>query len=452
MSNVQSVTVPHETVNDQAVTLVAWLVADGAPVELGQPVAEVEGSKTTFQIVAPVAGVLRHTRSPGAEIDVGGELGIVSEAADVPQPAANGNGTAVPAPHHESERPSPTPIASSVSPAKVESAGARFSKPAATLMLEHGLAPEAFAGRGMVSARDVRDYLGESPSRPKPATPSTSTEQPVAAKGVPFRTEHLSRAKRTEAKYLRAGVHSALQSVVSVAVPTRGLREAATRSPELQGNVTALIIFEAARLLRQFPYFNAVHQDGDAILYDEVHIGLAIDAGCGLKVPVLHNADRKTIIVLANEMRELVVHYLNDTLPVASLRGGTFTVTDLSAEEVVNFLPLLNQGQSAILGVGAEAFPKGSREGSFNLTLAFDHQLSEGRQAARFLRQLRDRLQHYESAMRPTIRIESADDEPQCSECLRPVSELRNLRAHLIQTVGTAHAPALVCSICLAGF
>ena len=78
--------------------------------------------------------------------------------------------------------------------------------------------------------------------------------------------------------------------------------------------------------------------------------------GAGLKVPVLREADAKSITEIASEMRDLVVTYLDDALAVGSLAGGTFTVTDLSGEGVTAFHPLINQGQSAILGICAEVF------------------------------------------------------------------------------------------------
>jgi hypothetical protein len=272
----------------------------------------------------------------------------------------------------------------------------------------------------------------------------------VAAAGVPVRAERLSRAKRTEAKYLRAGAGSTLASVVTVACPTRGLRAAAGRVAALGGNVTALIVFEAARLLKGYPALNAYHDDGTAYYYDEVNVGFAVDGGRGLKVPVVRRADTKGVVAIADEMRELVVAYLDDALPVAALAGGTFTVTDLSGEGVTAFHPLINRGQSAILGVCAEVFPRGGGDGWFNLVLAFDHQLSEGRSAARFLGELRDRLAHYESAIPGAPEV--ADGEPRCSRCQAGYRELAADGHALVQTVGPDRSTRLLCKLCFEGW
>ena len=273
---------------------------------------------------------------------------------------------------------------------------------------------------------------------------------PVGATGVGVRAEPLSRAKRTEGKYLRSGSESTLASVVTVACPTRGFRAA------FGADATALVVFEVARLLRKYPAFNAYHDDGVAYYYDEVNVGFAVDAGKGLKVPIVREADRKGVDAIGSEMRDLVVGYLGDALPVEALSGGTFTLTDLSGEGVVAFHPLINRGQSAILGLCAEVFPGIGREGTFNLVLAFDHQLAEGRAAARFLGDLRDRLASHEAsalAGRPTeIGPGAVVEEPRCSRCLSSYSTLAADGHPLVQTVRGDGSIRLLCKLCLEGW
>jgi pyruvate/2-oxoglutarate dehydrogenase complex dihydrolipoamide acyltransferase (E2) component len=281
------------------------------------------------------------------------------------------------------------------------------------------------------------------------ALPPSPAPAPVAASGVPVRAERLPRAKRTEARYLRSGFETTLASVVTVSCPTRGLRDAVGRFPALGGNTTALVVFEAARLLRAYPALNAYHADGTAHYYEEVHVGFAVDAGRGLKVPVIHNADRKGVAEIAEEIRDLVVAYLDDALPISALAGGTFTITDLSGEGVTAFHPLINQGQSAILGVCAEVLPRGGREGAFNLVLAFDHQLSEGRAAGRFLGELRDRLAHYESAAAGSGAVV---EEPRCSRCQAGYRELAGNGHSLVQTVALDGSTRLLCKLCFEGW
>jgi pyruvate/2-oxoglutarate dehydrogenase complex dihydrolipoamide acyltransferase (E2) component len=105
-------------------------------------------------------------------------------------------------------------------------------------------------------------------------------------------------------------------------------------------------------------------------------------------VPVVKDAARLSLRDVAVAVRDLTLRYMRDELAIQDVTGGTFTITDLSGEGVVHFLPVLNDRQSAILGLCAE------RGGTTrDLVLTFDHRLSDGMRAARFLNALRARLE-----------------------------------------------------------
>jgi pyruvate/2-oxoglutarate dehydrogenase complex dihydrolipoamide acyltransferase (E2) component len=244
--------------------------------------------------------------------------------------------------------------------------------------------------------------------------------------------------------------------VVTIAVPTRGLRAAAAQYVHAPGSITAIMLFEVGRLLRHYPLFNAFYAHGAAHLYEAVNVGFALDAGHGLKVPVIRQADTKSLPEIASEMQAMLRRYLDHTLRVEDLAAGTFTITDLSNEGVLTFHPLINQGQAAILGIGSEySSGIGPAEGFFTLILAFDHQLTEGRQAAQFLQELARRLQAYEAVMQAQS---SESREPHCARCLTSLSRLRRLDqeqrgAHfLVQTIQPDGSRAYCCSLCMQGW
>ncbi len=469
MSEVTPVLVPHENVNDEFVTIVAWQVADGDRVSTDQVLAEVEGSKAVFEVKSPADGFVRFTHAVGNDVAVGGLLCHVCDSAD----AVISDDVATPV-MDEPDTPSPgstdpmgeliddliqTPIHDTHDD---DVHGLRISRRARALMADRGVDESVFAGHGLIRERDVLAYLGESESavaiaEPEPiaksvaVAPTSSAESvvgPVA--DVPTRSEPLSRMKRTEARYIGSAYRSTLQSAVTVAVPTRGMKAATKAHPSIEGNTTAVIVFEVSRLLKKHPIFNACHVDGSVHYYEQVNIGMAIDDGRGLKVPVIRQTDGLDLQQTADAIRDLMVGFVDDALPVESLAGGTFTVTDLSGEGVYDFHPLINQGQSAILGVGAEFFPPGSREGTFNLTLAFDHQLAEGRSAARFLNDLAERLAGYEEAFRD--RKHDADEEPHCTRCATPYSKLVEMNHYLVQTIGRDGRVSPVCTVCTQGW
>jgi 2-oxoglutarate dehydrogenase E2 component (dihydrolipoamide succinyltransferase) len=479
MTEPTPIIVPRENVNDESATLVAWTVAAGTHVTPGQQVAQIETSKAVVDLVAPAGGVLHPRVRAGEDVPIGTVLGwvVVEEIVaplDAPvAPGLSANGHAsLPATSggHASLSPAVRRIVAEkkINPAQVRGTGrggritkgdllahlaegvppagtnapkpARFSPQARELVQQLGLDERDFAGRGLIRSRDVRTAV----------EPPPHARQPVAAAGVATRSERLARAKRVEAKSLRAGAEMTLPSVVTVACPTRGFRAALAQQAAVGDSATAVIVAETARLLRKYPGFNAYHDDGTIHYYENVNIGFAIDAGRGLKVPVIRDADQKGIAAIAAEMRELVVSYLDDRLTVESLAAGTFTVTDLSGENVVAFHPLISRGQAAILGVCAEVSLPGAAAGSFNLVLGFDHQLTEGRTAARFLGELRERLAHYEATVLRdgTTRAE----EPRCMRCQAGYHELAANGHALVQSVQADGSLRLLCKLCFEGW
>lgn len=422
----QAVLAPHEFVNDESVLLVQWLVKDGEQVPQGHPLVTIETSKATLDIEAPVAGYVRFHLPKGTEVKVGGTLCYITDSPTdpVPQTFEPSRKTTAEVPRQRASHSAPTSTT-------------RFSGQASALLQQHGLVEDQFAGKGLVTAEDVLKLVNRDKA-PEPRSSSVSSH-------VPVRIEELPRRKRIEAKYLMAG-QNAVSSLVSVICSTRGLKAAAQTHPELRGGPLPLILHETARLLRKYPVFNAFYDGGNVHYYDSVNIGIAMDAEHGLKVPVLANADRRTIAETRMELENFVLSYLDDTLPVQALADGTFTVTDLSGEDVHSFVPLINQGQAAILGIGAEYFPSGLSEGMFTLLLAFDHRLTEGRAAAAFLKDLRDRLASYERALR------GPDPEASCARCLRTGSELAELNVPLLLGVQPTGGTAPICGNCIVGW
>ena len=399
----QAVHIPRENVNDEKVKLVSWLVSDRERVESGKRIAEVETSKAILEIESPYAGYVRQGAAPGAEIGVGAILCYVTAGPDDPLPAAE----SVPQADPEQEA------------AQAAGTGARFSRKALILAQERGIDLRRFEGRGLVRERDILEFLGGAASGgPRP--------------GVGTRTEPLSKRKKAEVAQLLSGQTNVLASMLSVLCPTRGLRAAIASR-------LAVVVYEAARLLKSYPIFNSFYHEDCVNYYEAVNIGFAVDSDQGLKVPVIRGADKKEPGVIAREIQDLLLSYQTNELKVQDIAGGTFTITDLSGEDALFFHPLINQEQGAILGLGAEQFAKGREEGAYQLFLGFDHRLSEGRMAARFLRELRARLSSYELPV----------PEPGCDACRRSAKELEGSRLRLLRTVRSDGRRAWVCSACL---
>lgn len=472
MAEPTPVPVPRENVNDEVVILVKWHVRPGDRVADAQLLAEIETSKTVLEIQAPRPGFVHHWHPAGGEIAVGETLCLIADeplaaAAAPPGPtptparslapavAVADGGASRPEPAIERSTGSATPAGAERGDGRPLPTSLRLSAAAAEFARRHAIDPESLAGRGLVRVRDLLAAEGDAavatspPARPLPPVAGATSQLVV---GVPVAREPLPRRKALEIRTLAGGAAGALPSWVSITCPTRGLRRLAATRPEMHGNATALIVFEAARLLRQFPVFNASFDDGAIGLYQEVNVGFAVDAGRGLKVPVIRHADTKPLATIALEMQQAVYHYMEDSLPLESLARGTFCVSDLSGEEVTSFLPLVSAGQSAILGVGAETFPVPGGPGGYELVLAFDHRVAEGRAAGQFLRALRDRLVAHEATLGSAGEAADGGDggrSPACGRCGRGVAEIDGLGGFL---VAATHPRGHLCSICLGGF
>jgi pyruvate/2-oxoglutarate dehydrogenase complex dihydrolipoamide acyltransferase (E2) component len=357
MSEPVPVPVPQINPNDEHAVVVRWHVAKGARVRAGQPLVTLETTKTTFDVDSPSDGYAFFEHEANDEIAVGAPVAWISAeegAIEIPQAAP----------------PAVPPVA----------AADRFTRKARKLMKERGLGEADFPGSEKVDADAVE--------RVAAARGAKAEAAPRAPHGaVPL---ELTPAKITEIQTLRRVREQVVPSTVAIALDAQRLDARLRREVAAQGPVSALelALYETARLLPQWPELNGFYADGRAWSHADVAIGFAVNLGRSLRVPVVKDAARLDLAGVARAVRELTLRYMRQELTIDDVMGGTFTITDLSGEGIVHFVPVLNERQSAILGLCA-ARADGSRE----LVLTFDHRLSDGMRAARFLAELRTRLE-----------------------------------------------------------
>jgi pyruvate/2-oxoglutarate dehydrogenase complex dihydrolipoamide acyltransferase (E2) component len=436
MACLQEIFVPQENLTDHAVTVVHWCYANGGKVAAGQPVVELETSKAVFSLEAGCEGHVEYLAEVGQEVAVGTLLlrihdGLLAEAfppAVVPKAA---QGTAI----FEHE-----PL---------------FSRGALELLGREGLSRELFHGRDFVSSGDVAAWLAErSPSKPAPlpAVPALSPASPpvddAVARLVPVPVE-----KKREIKYLSDVQAANLCSSVGAFVDLDRFFVQVNRSMRyFQDSLLPVVLYESARLLKKYPELNGFFAGEQLGFYRQVHLGIAVDHGKGLKVVKVADADQKNLQQLEEEIFRLVNLYLDEKLGLEDLTGTTFTVTDLSAQGVHFFAPLVNARQSAILGIAA-IDEKLSR---CALTLTFDHRVTEGKKAGEFLLELKGRLESYRALPEAEARRPAEDRErpdAQCGRCLKSLAEDRRLQGPgFLQVVDHAGAETMVCRSCFQGW
>ena len=371
MGEIIDVTIPHESVNDETVRILNWKVPSGTLVDAGQAVCTIETSKAVTDISAPATGAVRYTAAPDDEVAVGAVIfQIVSRA-------AMGND----APSHLSAPSEAKSQSGDVSPARLTHLARKMAD-------ELAIDPSSFPPGSLVRKDDVLRKAGKLPEEKvkvgngeRPHHASGPGQHAVSignspSAGVPLEWGELPRRKMLEGRLLSQGRSATMQSSVTLFCRAPRLRERAAALGLGSPGINALIAFEVGRLLESYPELNAVYDRGRLGKYLEINVGWAVDGGQGLVVPVVRGANRKTLQEVANVMEHHIEAYVEGTFSPADFAGGTFTVTDLSGESVGFFQPLIIQGQSGILGIGSESGERGGE--IFSLTLAFDHQVTEG--------------------------------------------------------------------------
>lgn len=166
--------------------------------------------------------------------------------------------------------------------------------------------------------------------------------------------------------------------------------------------ITTFIVKAVAGALRQMPVFNSSFDEaaGEIIYKDYVHIGMAVDTDRGLMVPVLRDADRKGLMTISKEMKEISEKAREFKLPIEGMRGGTFTVTNVGSLGGTFSTPMINYPEVAILGMGKMQEKPVVKDGQIvvrkmmPLFLSFDHRVVDGADGARFTRMIIDFLEN----------------------------------------------------------
>lgn len=163
---------------------------------------------------------------------------------------------------------------------------------------------------------------------------------------------------------------------------------------EVKLTVTTLLAKAIVLALKEYGAMNARYENGELTEYDDVHLGVATSLEDGLMVPVIQNADTKSVGALATEIKEASEAVREGRTNDVQMQGSTFTITNMGASDIEYFTPILNLGETGILGVGALSHEVIMESGNVKqvaripLSLTFDHQILDGAGAADFLKVL----------------------------------------------------------------
>ncbi len=175
--------------------------------------------------------------------------------------------------------------------------------------------------------------------------------------------------------------------------------EAAKLREQLKVSYTSMIVKAVAESLKEVPVINSTLEGDYVKIYEDVNIGVAVATDKGLVVPVVHDADKKTLKEIDTRISELTEKARDAKLSKEDVTGGTFTVTNLGMFGVDFFIPIINPPEAAILAVGGavqRAVPIDGRvqvRSVMMFSLAYDHRIIDGAPAAQFLKVVKEKIE-----------------------------------------------------------
>ncbi len=366
-------------------TIAHWNKKAGDSVSSGEVLAEIETEKLNYDLEATVDGLFHPVVEEGAIVPVDGVLGyLLAEGEAVPEPQE-----AAPPP---AAAAAPPPRRRRSAPARAAGAPVRSSPGARRLAAKLGVDIEAVAPSGpsgRVVEKDVREHAeaASGPALP-PGLPQPSRTVPVA--GI----------RKSIADHMRTSIDDTAQLSFFLEVDVtdaQRLRREASSGSDATVAMAHVIMKACAQSLRRHPEHNTVLSNGNILHFDEINIGFAAALKEGLIVPVVKDADKKSIFEIAAEVDRLAADARDGKLLPDSLSGGTFTISILGS--VDGFTPILNSGQSAILGAGRSAEKPVVRKGEvvvremMTVSMTVDHQVIDGAVAASFLRRFQQTIE-----------------------------------------------------------
>ena len=390
--------------------IVQWLVVEGQAVAAQQAIIEVMTDKFAVELEAPQAGILAGIRPgciKGAIVPVGEPIAYIAQPGEqVPSLPPFGDAAAAQVPNMVAAR-------GGTDGGSEEASGRVKSTPVARRMARDlGVDIEQVQGTGpggRVVEADIRAAAElRKPRAPEPPVP---TVPPIAAPTPPgdhgFRFQELTPIQRITGERMRESVVNAPQFALDVSADAtnllwlqEALADRVAPAAQARLSLTGLLIKITAEALLQHPYANAEFSGGRIKLIDAVNMGVAIGTERGLVVPVIKDAAHKDLAAITAELAAFQDKARTLHFAAEDLAGGTFTLSNLGMYGVERFTAIVNPPQSAILAVGAVTRQPvvlandtlGVRP-LFNLTLTVDHRVLDGLQAARFLSDLKQKIE-----------------------------------------------------------
>lgn len=403
------------------VTLSAWLKEDGAYVELDDPICEFESDKATLEFPSEASGKLIYVAEEGEDLEVGALVAKIDTSVEAPEPEAEAKDEAkvevkaedkAEAEDNDSQpqsEPQPEP-----EPQPQTYASGHASPAAQKILDEKGIDPSSVKGTGKdgrITKEDAEKATQPQPepqAQPQPKPQSQPKPQPQSQ---PFsreeRTEKMSRMRRTIARRLVSAKNSTAMLTTFNEVDMSAImdlrktyQEKFVEKYEIKLGFMSIFAKACAVALQEMPQVNA-HIDGDNLIYhDYVDISIAVSTPNGLVVPPVHNVESLAFQEIEYKIKALADKAREGKLSLEEMSGGTFTITNGGIFGSMMSTPILNEPQSAILGMHNIIQRPVAIDGEVEirpmmyLALSYDHRVIDGSTSVTFLVRVKELLEN----------------------------------------------------------
>lgn len=379
----KEVNLPRLGVTMQAGIISSWLIDEGEQIEKGDYLFELETEKSTVEVEAQVSGTLRKIIIPeGQEVPVNTVIAIIGEE----------NEDIDFSPYFKTKESDETisegaaSVQTNEPKPQVEKAGKAAPK-ARQLAKQLGVALEDIIGtgkNGLITEKDVEK-----------AAKDESQNSNIKVK----QTIKLNNVKKTMSENMLNSWNTVPQFVQIVSVNMDRLLSIKEELDSI--SINDLIVKVTANVVRDNLIINSSLEDSNIVVYDEVNVSVAVNSEQGLVVPVVKNADRKSVIEVSKEIKSLADKARNNQLTLDEYANGTITVSNLGSLGIETGTPIINAPQAAIIFAGSIQKIAVVRDNDevtvapmMKLSIAYDHRFIDGVMAAEFTKSLKNHLEN----------------------------------------------------------
>jgi 2-oxoglutarate dehydrogenase E2 component (dihydrolipoamide succinyltransferase) len=383
------------------VTLARWLKDNGAYVERDEAICEFESDKATLELNAEQAGILIHNAAEGDDLPIGAVIARID---------TSGTPGAVPAAEAPKAAAAPAEAPKAEAP-KAENYAAGTPSPAAKKILEEGgVASSAVSGTGRdgrITKDDAQKAVAEKAAAPAPK--KEAAPAPAAAPtsfGRTERREKMTRMRRTIASRLVSAKNNTAMLTTFNEVDMTAIfdlrakyQDAFVKKYGIKLGFMSIFAKACAKVLMEMPEVNARLEDDHLVYHEFADISIAISTPTGLVVPPVHNVESMNFAQIEWQIKALADKARTGSLTLDEMKGGTFSITNGGVFGSLLSTPILNEPQSAILGMHAIKERPMVVNGEIKvrpmmyLALSYDHRVIDGSSSVTFLVKVKDLLE-----------------------------------------------------------